>query len=106
MLSRNPLLHCSNEMKVPLLSFALAASLAAQPAASLVLIHGKVWTVNPAQPQAEGVACIGSRIVAVGSSAEIGRPQRADDGSRDQGAAPRRQPEMADDEIPFAPEWR
>jgi predicted amidohydrolase YtcJ len=45
--------------------------LAAQPAASLVLLNGKIWTVNDSQPRAEAVACLGSRIVAVGSNDEI-----------------------------------
>jgi len=44
---------------------------AAQPAASLVLLNGKIWTVNDAQPRAQAVACLGSRIVAVGSNGEI-----------------------------------
>jgi hypothetical protein len=44
---------------------------AAQPAASLVLLNGKIFTVNDAQPRAEAVACLGSRIVAVGSNDEI-----------------------------------
>jgi predicted amidohydrolase YtcJ len=44
---------------------------AAQPAASLVLQNGKIWTVNDAQPRAQAVACLGSRIVAVGSNDEI-----------------------------------
>jgi predicted amidohydrolase YtcJ len=44
-----------------------------QPAASLVLVNGKVWTVNSGQPRAEAVACQGSRIVAVGSNDEIRR---------------------------------
>jgi len=43
----------------------------AQPAASLALVNGKIWTVNEAQPRAEAVACVGSRIVAVGSNADI-----------------------------------
>jgi len=43
----------------------------AQPSASLVLLNGKIWTVNEAQPRAEAVACLGSRIVAVGSNGEI-----------------------------------
>jgi predicted amidohydrolase YtcJ len=43
----------------------------AQPSASLVLLNGRIWTVNEAQPRAEAVACLGSRIVAVGSSGEI-----------------------------------
>lgn len=50
---------------------ATACSLFAQPAATLVLMHGKVWTGNPNQPEAEAVACLGSRIAAVGSDAEI-----------------------------------
>jgi predicted amidohydrolase YtcJ len=43
----------------------------AQPSASLVLLNGKIWTVNDRQPRAEAVACLGSRIVAVGSNGEI-----------------------------------
>jgi len=43
----------------------------AQPAASLVLVNGKIWTVNEKQPRAEAVACLGNRIVAVGSNSEI-----------------------------------
>src|SRR5215472_4713902 len=43
----------------------------AQPAADLVLLNGKIWTVDPAHPRAEAVASIGSRIVAVGTTAEI-----------------------------------
>jgi hypothetical protein len=57
-----------------LLAMILFASLqqgAAEPAADLVLINGKIWTVNEAQPQAEAVACLGGRIVAVGSSSEM-----------------------------------
>jgi predicted amidohydrolase YtcJ len=38
---------------------------------NLVLINGKVWTVNPAQPEAEAVACLAGKIAAVGSTAEI-----------------------------------
>ena len=41
------------------------------PAADLVILHGKVWTVDKAHPQAEALAIIGSHIVAVGSDAEI-----------------------------------
>jgi predicted amidohydrolase YtcJ len=38
----------------------------------LVAMHGKVWTENPKQPEAEAFAVTGHRIVAVGSDAEIG----------------------------------
>jgi predicted amidohydrolase YtcJ len=37
----------------------------------LVLINGKIWTVNPAQPESEAVACLNGKIAAVGSTAEI-----------------------------------
>lgn len=50
-----------------------ALPVAAQPAADLVLLNGKVWTVNPAQPRAEAVAVRGPRIAAVGTTAEIRR---------------------------------
>jgi predicted amidohydrolase YtcJ len=39
----------------------------------LVALHGKVWTENPSQPEAEAFAVTGHRIVAVGSDAEIGK---------------------------------
>jgi predicted amidohydrolase YtcJ len=53
-----------------------AAGVAAQSqtlAVDTVLLHGKVWTENPAQPEAEAVAIIGDKIFAVGSSAEIAK---------------------------------
>src|SRR5579875_4135469 len=43
----------------------------AQPWITLILIHGKIWTVNPRQPEAEAVAISGNRIVAVGATPEI-----------------------------------
>ncbi len=43
----------------------------AQPEASLALVNGKIWTGAEAQPRAEAVACLGSRIAAVGSNQEI-----------------------------------
>ncbi|MFN7997689.1 MAG: amidohydrolase [Bryobacteraceae bacterium] len=41
------------------------------PSADLVVMNARIWTVNPAQPRAEAVACSGARIVAVGSNSEI-----------------------------------
>jgi predicted amidohydrolase YtcJ len=41
--------------------------------ASLILLNGKIWTENPAQPQAEAIALSGGRVAAVGTSAEIRR---------------------------------
>lgn len=37
----------------------------------LVALHGKVWTENPQQPEAEAFAVAGHRILAVGTDAEI-----------------------------------
>jgi predicted amidohydrolase YtcJ len=42
-----------------------------QPSITLILIHGKIWTVNPQQKEAEAAAISGNRIVAVGSTSEI-----------------------------------
>jgi len=39
--------------------------------ATLILTHGKIWTENPQQPEAEAVAIFGTRILAVGSSTEM-----------------------------------
>jgi predicted amidohydrolase YtcJ len=47
------------------------ASAHAQAFAGLVLVHGRIWTENPAQPEAEAIAIDGNRILRVGSSAEI-----------------------------------
>jgi predicted amidohydrolase YtcJ len=57
-----------------LLMLAAARADAQQPAsADLVILHGHVWTVDPAHPEAEALAITGSRIVAVGSDAEIAK---------------------------------
>src|SRR5262245_38581526 len=39
--------------------------------ADLVLLNGKIWTVNERQPEAEAVAIVGDRIAAVGTTKEI-----------------------------------
>jgi predicted amidohydrolase YtcJ len=41
------------------------------PAADMVFVNGKVWTVNAAQPEAEAVAVWRDRILAVGTSDAI-----------------------------------
>ena len=49
-----------------------AASLAAPaPPADLLLINGRVYTVDPSRPWAEAVAIAGDRITAVGRSADL-----------------------------------
>ncbi|HET9087989.1 MAG TPA: amidohydrolase [Acidobacteriaceae bacterium] len=53
-----------------LLLFCLPAltALRAQRPADLVLVHGKIWTENPGQPDTEAIAIQGNRIAATGSS--------------------------------------
>lgn len=46
--------------------------------ASLILLNGKVWTENPAQPVAEAVALDGPTILATGSDVEIRKLAGAD----------------------------
>ena len=43
----------------------------AQTTPTLLLVNGKIWTVDPAHPEAEAIAVTGNRIVAVGSNEEI-----------------------------------
>ncbi len=43
----------------------------AQGYADMVLVHGKVWTENPLQPEAQAIAIEGNRIMAVGDSDAI-----------------------------------
>src|SRR5262245_4582899 len=52
---------------------ALAAPAAAQtrPAADLVVTNARVWTGDARRPEAEAIAVVGERIVAVGPRAEI-----------------------------------
>jgi predicted amidohydrolase YtcJ len=54
-----------------LIPLALSIIAGVQPAADLVLLNGKIWTVNRIQPEAEALACLGNRIIGVGSSQEI-----------------------------------
>ena len=42
-----------------------------RPSADLILSHARVWTVDPSRPEAEAIAVVGDRIVAVGNDAEI-----------------------------------
>src|SRR5712664_730437 len=42
-----------------------------KPAADLIIRNAKIWTVDRDHPEAEAVALLGDRIVAVGSNQEI-----------------------------------
>jgi hypothetical protein len=50
------------------LSFAAPAQ---PPSVTLALVNGRVWTGDPARPEAEAVAIAGARITAVGSNTDI-----------------------------------
>jgi len=52
---------------------ALACACSRPPAvaADLLVTHAKIWTGNPAQPDAQALAIIGDRIVDAGLAAEI-----------------------------------
>src|SRR5579884_2407274 len=56
-----------------LFAFLLSGSLSAQtrPAADLIITNAKIWTVDKTRPNAEALAVLGERIVAVGSAAEV-----------------------------------
>jgi len=52
-------------------TFTFSALVLAQAPADLVLINGKIWTVNDKRPEVEAVAVLGNRIAAIGSTEEI-----------------------------------
>jgi predicted amidohydrolase YtcJ len=77
-------MRCSGPRRAAALAVACFTALSAHagaaadaPAADLIIHHALIWTVNPAQPQADAVAVLGERIVAVGSDAEVMRWQGA-----------------------------
>jgi predicted amidohydrolase YtcJ len=53
------------------LCLATSACLNAQMFVDTVLVHGRIWTENSQQPEAEALAIFGNRIVGVGSSADM-----------------------------------
>ena len=53
------------------LSVLLATAALADAPADLLLVHGRISTMDPARPEAEALAVRGDRIVAVGSSAAL-----------------------------------
>jgi predicted amidohydrolase YtcJ len=58
-------------LRLSLLLLGIGASAQSKPAADLVIINAKVWTVDKAHPTAQAVAVLGERIVAVGSNTDV-----------------------------------
>src|SRR5687768_8927961 len=58
---------------VALVPLTLSAQTASDNRPTLVLLNAKVFTADPAKPWAEAVAIHGSKILAVGTMAEIRR---------------------------------
>ena len=56
---------------VMVLGCALCTFAQTKPAADLILQNARVWTVDPTRPEADAVAILGDRIVAVGSSQQV-----------------------------------
>ena len=55
---------------IALLAFATVAH-GAPPAADLIIRHARIWTVDPALPQAESLAVLNGRITAVGTDQAV-----------------------------------
>jgi predicted amidohydrolase YtcJ len=47
------------------------ATVVSAPAAELIVNHARIWTGNPAQPEAQALAVLNGRIVAIGTDAEV-----------------------------------
>ena len=54
-----------------LIALSIAAQQSATRTADTILYDGKLWTVDPARPEAEAIAITGDTIVRVGSNAEV-----------------------------------
>ncbi len=66
-------LHCLS-VALTLLFIALGiqpCSAASKPAADLIIVNARVWTVDKTQPEAQAVAVLGDRIVAVGGNTTV-----------------------------------
>ena len=60
-------------MKRLLLAIPFLSPLTLCAQVDLIAIHGKIWTENPQQPEAEAIAVAGHRILAVGTTEDIER---------------------------------
>src|SRR5271169_1391419 len=58
-------------LAVIVLGCALCVLAETKPAADVIIQNARVWTVDSSHPEAEAVAILGDRIVAVGTSAQV-----------------------------------
>jgi predicted amidohydrolase YtcJ len=65
--------HATLYRRLSLLLALLACGsvLSAEVPASLILVNGRIYTMNPTQPWAEAIAVRGDRIAAVGAGADV-----------------------------------
>jgi predicted amidohydrolase YtcJ len=61
----------TTKLLVPIAAAFLAAAGASAQDADLLLVNGRIWTADEAQPWAEAVAVRGDRVAAVGTSAQL-----------------------------------
>jgi predicted amidohydrolase YtcJ len=62
--------RCSLQVVV-VLCCAMCVFAQTKPAADLIIQNARIWTVDPSRPEADAVAILGDRIVAVGSSQQV-----------------------------------
>jgi predicted amidohydrolase YtcJ len=68
-----PMKHATLFLRINLLLALLGAgaALSAEAPASLILVNGRIYTMNPAQPWADAMAVRGERIAAVGVGSDV-----------------------------------
>ena len=64
------MMQCFLQLAV-ILVCALCVFAQTKPAADLIIQNARVWTVDPSRREAEAVAILGDRIVAVGSNQQV-----------------------------------
>jgi predicted amidohydrolase YtcJ len=52
-------------------SFCISLAAQTKPAADLIITNAKIWTVDKVRPQAEALAVLGERLVALGSAVDV-----------------------------------
>src|SRR4029077_19564630 len=62
--------QCSLQL-ISVLAYALSVFAQTRPAADIIIQNAHIWTVDPSRPEAEAVAILDDRIVAVGSSQQL-----------------------------------